>query len=290
MNKNYRDVRYESEDGLTLYARDYSDKKDALVVLCLHGLTRNARDFEGLCDVLPSRYRLIVPDQRGRGKSDYDSRVENYTPAVYVQDMLRLLGFLEVKSAVIIGTSMGGIMAMIMAALYPQMISAFVLNDVGPEISPVGLARLKKYVGQVIEVSSWSDAVNYVREINGSAFPYYGKDDWLRFARNVFDEDAQGVPTLAYDVNIARSLADAERTAPLDLWPMFDTIKEIPTLLIRGETSDILTRDCAEKMVAMCENISFVEVSNIGHAPMLDEPQAVQAIEVFLEKFEHTKG
>ena len=156
---NYDDVWYSSHDGLNLYARDYSkalkNNKDAITLLCMHGITRNSADFEDICNELADRYRLIVVDQRGRGLSDYDPNPTNYNPLVYVQDMFLLLEKLKLSSVVLLGTSMGGTMAMIMAAMNPDKVQGLIINDIGPEIGKTGLERLKGYVGKSAPVSNW---------------------------------------------------------------------------------------------------------------------------------------
>jgi pimeloyl-ACP methyl ester carboxylesterase len=179
---------------------------------------------------------------------------------------------------------MGGLMIMMMAAMRTDLLTAAVLNDVGPVVDPAGLARIKNYVGRTSAASSWSDAARISRELNGIALPTYTDEDWMRFARRTFREDASGKPVPAYDPAIAQSLAAANQpTAAPDMWPLFAALRSIPTLLIRGATSDILAADCAEQMRARKPDLRGVEVPDRGHAPMLDEPVALQAIRAFLK-------
>ena len=286
----YQDVWYTSADGLRLYARDYApeQKRGTMVpsILCMHGLTRNSADFEDICRVLEDRYRLIVVDQRGRGLSDYDPDAANYNPLIYVQDMFRLLEILDLSKVVLMGTSMGGIMAMMMAAMKPALIQGLIINDIGPEVGALGLDRLKKYVGQATPVSNWDDAAKQSAEINAIAFPNASEQDWQRFAKRTYSENQNGIPVLAYDPKIAEPLNDSSNnTAAPNLWPVYDQICNKPMLLIRGELSDILEPRCVQVMRQKNTKLEVCEIPNVGHAPLLSEPAAQSAIEGFLSAF-----
>lgn len=285
----HTDIFHDSADKrLRLYARDYGGP--GVPVLCMHGLTRNSADFADLARHLSPRYRVIVPDVRGRGKSAWDDQPANYLPPVYVQDMFGLLAELGIARAVLIGTSMGGLMAMIMAALGPQMVAGMVLNDVGPELDPAGLKRIASYTGKGKPVATWADAAAAARAINEVAFPHYGDDDWMAFARRLFIEK-DGAPVLAYDPAIANAFAPAKEATdppapPADLWPLWDKIADIPVLSIRGELSDLLNPDTVAQMQARHRGMTAVTVPGVGHAPMLDEPAALAAIDAFLTDME----
>lgn len=293
---NYKHVWYSSHDGLKLYARDYkpdcqpnrqslgADEKAKPAVLCMHGLTRNSADFEGICQQLADKYRLIVVDQRGRGLSAYDSESANYQPNVYVDDMFTLLKQLNISSVTLIGTSMGGIMAMMMAAMQPELIKGLIINDIGPELNPVGLARIQSYVGKAVSVSSWQDAARTSKQTNGSAFPDFSEQDWLDFAQRTYRADKSGIPVLDYDPAISTPIkASSGQSLALDLWPVFEQCIEKPMLLLRGELSDLLAMSCVEKMRSLKADLSFVQVPNVGHAPFLDEAIAVTSIKQFLQ-------
>lgn len=288
----YSEIWYQSPDGLRLYARDYPGpaSSEQVPVLCMHGLSRNAADFAGLASTLAAERRVIVAEQRGRGRSDYDSNPANYTPPTYVADMFHLLDTLAVDRVILIGTSMGGLMAFIMASQQPERIVGMVINDIGPEIDPSGLARIQHYVGKVEPARNWEEAVERIREINGAAFPDYTDDDWMAFARALyFDRD--GVPELAYDPAISQAMTDADSGAvPPDLWPLFQTIVDVPMLLVRGELSDILAPDCVSRMREMDADLRVVEVPRVGHAPTLMEPAALQAIQSFLASLSLSLG
>lgn len=283
---NYVDYWYESSDGLRLYARDYpcraTEKGNSATVLCMHGLTRNSADFDGLAGHLCSDYRVLSVDQRGRGRSDYDSVVANYTPLTYVQDMFGLLDRLQVSEVILVGTSMGGLMSFIMAAMQPARVSAMVINDIGPEVDQRGLDRINAYVGKSKPVSNWAEAVAQVRSIAAVAFPDFTEEQWQDFARDVYRED-NGIPVLAYDPAISQPMNDANAGAvPPDLWPVFESVVKFPMLVIRGESSDILSRECIEQMRDRKRDLQVAEIPQRGHAPTLNEPASRAAIDRFL--------
>jgi pimeloyl-ACP methyl ester carboxylesterase len=279
----YKDIYYQSPDGLTLYARDYDLNRSDHCILMMHGLSRNSADFADLADILAPNYRLIVVDQRGRGKSEYDSNTGNYNPGVYVQDMFALLDQLNIDKVTLIGTSMGGLMSMIMSAMQPGRINAVVMNDIGPVVNPAGLERIKGYVGKTTPASNWDEAVEQCKVLAAPEFPDFSDEDWLKFAKALYKEDESGCPVLAYDPAISEPMQNDQATAvPPDLWPAFEAMKDIPLLLVRGRTSDILATDCVEEMQRRKPDMQFIELANRGHAPILNEAPAVEAIQNFL--------
>jgi pimeloyl-ACP methyl ester carboxylesterase len=281
----YSDVYYDSHDlRVTLYARDYkhSGGGAGMPVICMHGLSRNSADFEVIAAHLAERYRVIAVDQRGRGKSGWDEALANYTPALYVQDMFKLMGELGITRAALIGTSMGGIMAMIMAMIAPQAVIGMVINDVGPEIDVRGLERIKSYVGKSPPIRSWLDAAARAKETNDVAFPDYTDDDWMAFARRTYHE-RDGIPVSSYDPGISSAFdPGGPVVAPPDMWGIWETLKEIPVLGVRGELSDLLSEATFGRMLETHPGMRAVTVANRGHAPMLDEPEVVSAIDAFL--------
>ncbi len=281
---DYRDLWYQSPDGLKLYARDYPGPAGSTLppALCMHGLTRNSADFAALADQLCAGRRVLSVDQRGRGRSDYDSNISNYTPATYVQDMFALLDGEGIDRVVLVGTSMGGLMSFLMAAMQPERIAAMIINDIGPEIDPAGLARIQDYVGKSGPVTTWDEAVAQQKAINGIAFPDFTEQQWQDFTRGLYREE-NGAPVIAYDPAIAQPMSDQDSGAvPPDLWPVFEAITAIPMLVVRGATSDILSPGCVARMRELDPDLQVVEVPNRGHAPMLDEPAAQSAITGFL--------
>ncbi len=278
----YKDVYYRVSDGLELYARDYNHANSDQTLLCLHGLSRNSADFEPLCSLLSEHYRMIVVDQRGRGLSQWDSNPERYQLPTYVGDMWSLLDHLELDRVTVIGTSMGGLMGMVMAAEKPECIRGLVINDVGPEVAPEGLARIMSYVGKARPIYNWADAIEQTQAINQVCFPSFTPQQWQSMAERLYRENSEGVPVPSYDPKISQPIASDEAAAvPPDLWPLFEQLK-VPMLAIRGELSDLLSAECFSRMQEVQPGMTLTSVEGVGHAPVLDEPQASAAIRRFL--------
>ena len=276
---------FTNADGLKIAYRIYPAKGEAtgLPVLCLHGLTRNLRDFEDLALKLIAMGRKVISaSQRGRAASDYDPKHERYNPATYTQDMVGLLDHLEIEKAVFVGTSMGGLMTMVAAMIAPQRIAQVVLNDIGPELDPVGIARIRSYAGKTAgRFNSWQSAADAIRAINGVAFPNETSNAfWLDFAQKTCREQ-EGEIVLDYDPAISKSIAKGGDT-DVDLWPLFDALKDIPTLVVRGALSDLLMMSTVDEMQRRKPDMDFVNVPDVGHAPFLTEAEAWSAIQDFL--------
>lgn len=283
----YVERRWKSRDGLDLFARDYAPGPGVArpPVVAVHGLTRNSADFEAVAPLLAqSGRRVLAVDVRGRGLSDRAPDPMTYTPDVYARDVLALMDQAAIDRAVFIGTSMGGLITMALNAARPKAVVAAVLNDIGPEVAPEGLARIAAYSGQPVEIGTWGDAAAYAKRINGVAFPHYSEADWDAFARRIFRQQADGEIALDYDPDIAVPIraAGAKALVP-NLWPSFRRLaKTRPTLLVRGGLSDLLSAAIADKMRKAAPGMAYVEVPGVGHAPMLDEPEATAAIFAFL--------
>ena len=280
---------YHVSAGLSLYARLYEQAGiEAPAVLCLPGLTRNSRDFEELAPHLARRYRVFCPDLRGRGYSERDPSCQNYQPATYLADLLALLDTLAVPRVAIIGTSLGGLLAMMLAANRQEMVAGIVLNDIGPEIDPAGLARIRGYAGQLPAVRTWAEAALQLRSVYGHEWP--GLDDaaWLRLARRSYRESASGNPVLDCDpgVGIALRAAPAQ---PADLWPLWAILGPVPVLAIRGELSDILSTATFERMQREKADLVRQTVARRGHVPLLDEPDCLPAIDAFLARLDYRR-
>lgn len=229
---------------------------------------------------------MVVPDQRGRGRSEYDPDPNQYRPDVYAEDMWALLDGLGIDRAILIGTSMGGIMAMLMGAQCPDRIAGVVLNDVGPVVSEAGLARIRSYVGDGKPMTDWAEAAQRCEAINASALYGLGPDDWMAFARRTCEEQADGRVQFAYDPAIAVGVASEDTSAvPADLWPVWKALADIPTLVLRGAHSDILKAETVTEMARLHPaRFSSSVVPGRGHAPLLDEQAAVDAITEFLRE------
>jgi pimeloyl-ACP methyl ester carboxylesterase len=284
LSKPYAEIDWQSHDGLRLYARVYETPlPDASTVLCLHGLTRNSRDFEDLAPHLRRRFRVVVPDLRGRGLSARDPQLQNYQPAIYVQDILALLAAVDAPRVAVIGTSLGGMLAMMLAFSQPARIAGIVLNDVGPEIDPAGIERIKQYAGRLAPPRNWDEAVAQTRAIYGDAWPGLAPDRWAVLARRSYREDAAGRVEIDADPKIGEALRAAPAAA-LDLWPLWKALRDVPTLAIRGTLSDILSAATLARMKAENPDLQLLEVANRGHVPLLDEPECIAAVDLFLSK------
>lgn len=282
---SWDDRYWTSRDGLKLHYRDYAGPADRPPVLCLHGLTRNSRDFENLADRLAGEWRVIAVDFRGRGLSEHDPVSSRYMPPTYAADVLQLLDELEIDSAVFIGTSLGGLVTMIVAAFAPERIAAAVLNDVGPELSAEGIKRISAYVGQPKLFKDWDDAAASFRGKFGAVHPGYGKDEWLRYAKRVARETDRGVE-FDYDMAIAEPFKqmDSATGSAANAWPMVRALAGRPVLILRGEHSDLLTPEVAERMREAIPGAELVTVPDVGHAPDFDEPASIAAVDRLLAR------
>lgn len=280
-DRRYRDGLLIVADGLRLHYRDYPGPKDKPPLLCLHGLTRNARDFATFAELYSPQWRVIALDFRGRGASDYDPLPARYNPLTYARDVLELLDALAAPEAVFVGTSLGGLVTMTIAATAPKRIAASILNDVGPELADAGLERIRSYVGKDIRFVSWDEAAIAIAANQGPAFPSYGHADWVAMARrNCRERDGEIV--FDYDMAIALPFETQGPKPKVDLWPIFKTLGQHPLLVVRGEFSDLLSAATLEKMHEAVPDMKSVTVPGIGHAPMLDESEAASAIDGFL--------
>lgn len=279
---------WSAADGLLLHARDYAPAagEARLPVICLHGLTRNASDFEVLAPWIAARgRRALAVDVRGRGRSAWDPEPINYVPTTYAADVLCLMDGLGISRALFVGTSMGGIITMVAASMRPLAVAGAVLNDVGPSLSAEGLARIGTYLGVPAEVADWTEAAEYARQTNRRAFPAYAAHQWEAFARRIFEQLPDGALRLAYDPAIAVPFKAADPDAtPFDMTPLFLNLAAArPLLLVRGAISDLVDAERAESMRTLVPHLDYAEVPNVGHAPMLDEPEALDALAKFLD-------
>lgn len=278
------DIFYTSSDGVKLFAKSYGASDAPLTALCMHGLTRNHKDFEPMISALDSPCRFISVDVRGRGNSAWDENPENYAPLKYAEDMIALLDELKLEKVVLIGTSMGGVMAMFLMKMIPHRIIGVVINDVGPVVEQAGLRRISGYASDPKRVENWEDAARVVAASQACVFPNNLEADWMAFAKRTYRENADGTVIPDYDPAIMNSFS-AKRPGflvRLAAWKIFAEMKSRPLLILRGEISDILGKATAKRMVKRHKNASLVTIPNVGHTPMLDEPGAVQAINAFL--------
>ena len=277
----WADRHWTSFDGLRLYYRDYAGPVGRPPLLCLHGLTRNSRDFAQFADRYAGAWRVIAPDFRGRGLSQWDPDPENYKPPVYAADILQLLDVLQIPEAVFVGTSLGGLVTMAVASFAPQRIAATILNDVGPELGPAGLARIGAYLGKPVSFESWAAAAAALAAAQSATSPNYRGDDWDRYARRIYRERDEAI-IANYDMAIAENFRAAQSAPEIDAWPYFRALAGAPLLILRGEFSDLLSAEAAQAMADAHPDAELVTVPEVGHAPDLVEPQAIVAIDRFL--------
>ena len=277
----WEDRYWTSRDGLRLHYRDYPGPGDRPPLLLLHGLTRNCRDFENVAARHAGEWRVLGVDFRGRGLSDPDPNSANYQPGTYAMDVIQLLDELGIEQAVFLGTSLGGLVTMVVASVQPERIAGVMLNDIGPELDLAGIDRIKTYVGKPVVFRDWHDAAGQLRARSGDVHPSYGEAEWLRFARRVARQTEKGVE-FDYDMRIAEPFEAGETGAVADGWPYYRALAGRPVLILRGEKSDLLSDSVLARMASEIPDVEVVTVPGVGHAPDLDEPEAVAAIDRLL--------
>jgi pimeloyl-ACP methyl ester carboxylesterase len=280
-SERYRNCSFLVRDGLTLHYRDYPGDSGKPPILCLHGLTRNSRDFADFAERHSPDFRVLALDFRGRGGSNYDPLPMRYNPLTYASDVIELLDQLGVAKAVFVGTSLGGLVTMTMAAIAKQRIAAAILNDVGPDIDASGIERILSYVGKDRRFKSWDEAADAIAGNNKGSFDRYSHADWVRMAKRNCREQ-NGEIRFDYDMAIAEPFKTTGPTPHVDLWPLFAALGEKPLLVIRGEKSDLLTAATTDKMKQIVPGVKIATVERVGHAPELNEPEALAAIDEFL--------
>ena len=286
----FEDRHWTSGDGLRLHYRDYAGPQggagERSPVICIPGLTRNARDFETLAARLAARRRVLCLDLRGRGDSAYANDPATYVPPTYVADLEALLDQAGIARFVAVGTSLGGLVTMLLAGRGPERLAGAVLNDVGPEVSGVGLARIAGYVGQGRSFETWMHAARALEESQSAMFPDFTVSNWLTLAKRAMTLGSNGRIVFDYDMKIAEPFATPSNAAPPDLWPCWRALAGRPVLVLRGELSDILAPQVAARMLGEVPEAELITVPRTGHAPTLDEPLAVAAIERLLDRAE----
>ena len=283
--QRYEDRFYTVRDGLKLHYRDYLGDEQKPPILCLPGLTRNARDFADFGERYSPRFRILALDFRGRGMSDYDPVPARYLPPTYAYDVIELLDQLGIDKAIFVGTSLGGLVTMAVAVFAPARIAAAILNDVGPELNDGGLDRIKSYVGKDVRFRDWDEAARVISSNNAHAFKSYTNEDWVRMAQRNMSERG-GEIGFDYDMAIAEPFETAGPTPDIDMWPFFAALAQKPLLAIRGANSDLVSAEAFAKMQAAHPAIRSAVVPGVGHAPELNEPAAVAAIDAFLTELE----
>lgn len=274
-----------SHDGISLYVRDYPGPANNTKspILCLGGLTRNSKDFAGLAKYWSRYRRVICPDKRGRGRSGYDPKWENYNPQAYVEDVRHILCALGVHDAVVVGTSLGGILGMAMGTALPGFIKALVMNDIGPEVRTDTLSEIINYMKEPPALSSWDEAGKHARAAFGSQIPLETDAEWARAARTSYIEREDGKIVFDFDPNIVKPILNDD-TEVHNLWHFWGATKRLPLLVIRGAKSIILGEAQLQEMHDSHPNMKSVVVPGVGHAPSMAEPGSLAALNEFLEE------
>lgn len=257
-------------------------------MLCLPGLTRNAADFDRLAKYLSSKKggarKVIAMDLRGRGRSAHDRNWSNYNPIVEAGDVLSVLDAYGVHSVQVIGTSRGGIVTMVLAAMRPGILSKIVFNDIGPEVDARGLVRIKNYIEKASAPASLEQAADYLKRVAQAQFPEWGDEEWAYQARLIYEE-VDGKLVRMHDPRLVKTLSTLNLDQPLPtMWPQFKGLTRIPLLLIRGATTDLLSTSCVEEMQRLHNGMEVIEVPAQGHAPDLGTAGLPQKIAGFLNR------
>ena len=266
-----RTVQCASPSGLHRMAySEWGKPENPKVLICVHGLSRNGRDFDALASALSADYHVVCPDVVGRGRSDWLRDAANYGIAQYVADMMLLIARLDVETVHWLGTSMGGLIGMVLASLEGTPISRLLLNDVGPVISAESIKRIGDYIGRAPKFDSFADAEKYIR-LASAPFGALTDAQWRQLTESSVCQNAGGRWEMRFDAaGIAESFRRATTVGEIDLWPIYDRVR-CPTLVVRGAQSDLLSRETVQLMASRGPRPEVVEVPGVGHAPMFME-------------------
>lgn len=273
-----------SRDGLRLHYRDHPGPADRTPILCIPGLTRNARDFEPVADRLAGEWRVIVVELRGRGESAYAKDAMSYVPLTYRHDVQALLDELRLAKVVAFGTSLGALVTMLLSATSPELIAGALLNDIGPVIGTGGVKRIAGYVGKAQSHATWLHAARALAEAQGDIYPHYDLEQWLSYAKRLYKLTPGGRVVLDYDMKIAEPFRVNGGDTGADMWAAFESLAGKPVLLLRGGLSDLISADTAAEMARRVPTMEVATVEGVGHAPVLDEPEAAAAIDRLLAR------
>lgn len=271
-----------AHDGLGIFVRTDGARGSTPPLVCLPGLTRNSRDFTSIADRYGDARFVARLDFRGRGRSDCDTTATTYTPETYMADVISVLDALGIDDAVLLGTSLGGSIAMLTAAVHPARVAGVILNDVGPKLEPAGFARIQSYAGKLPATATWSDALAQVRSLAGDGAAIVPDATWSRLLHEQYREFAPGDIRPDHDPRIVEGMAAVDPASIATTWPLFDALASMRTLVLRGERSDLFAAETVVEMQRRKPDLVAVTVADRGHCPLLDEPESVAALDAFL--------
>lgn len=279
----YDDKYWESEDGLKLHYRDYPGDDAQVPIICVPGLTRNVRDFEHLGDWLEGQRRIIMVNLRGRGESEYAKDSASYNAKTYVADIVKLMDEITLPKAIFFGTSLGGIVAMIMASWHPERVAGALLNDIGPDVDQRGLDRIGENLGQGRSFETWAHAARDKAEESGGIHPDYSLKEWIAFSKKLYRMNSSGRIKLDYDMKISEPF-EGKSGSNEAIWRALGSLENVPTLILRGALSDLFSDMTARKMLGKLNKAELVTVPRVGHAPTLEEQASLDAIATLLQR------
>lgn len=283
--KSYEDRYWESDDGLKLHYRDYPGDDSKTPIICVPGLTRNIRDFAHLGEWLDGERRIVMINLRGRGDSEYAKDSASYNPRTYVADIVKLMDEIALPKAIFFGTSLGGVVTMIMASRHPKRVAGAMLNDIGPDVDQRGLDRIGENLGQGRSFETWAHAARDKAEESGGIYPDYSLKDWIAFSKKLYRMNSSGRIKLDYDMKISEPF-ESKGGGNETIWRALESLKDMPTLIIRGALSDLFSDATAQKMLDKLNMAELVTVQRVGHAPTLEEPASLDAIAALLQRFD----
>jgi pimeloyl-ACP methyl ester carboxylesterase len=281
---DWSDGYWSSSDGLKLHYRDYAGSGERPPIICIPGLTRNARDFEGVADRLKGDWRVICVDLRGRGESGYAKDPMTYVPLTYVEDIEALIRELALDRFVLFGTSLGGLITTLLAMNDNRRLAGALINDIGPVIETGGLDHIRGYLGRTQSWPTWLHAARFIADAQRFRYPDWTIEQWLQYAKRLCRLTPNGRIVYDYDMRIAEPFKLPDGAVGFDPWAAFRALAGIPSLIVHGELSDLLTAETVQKMLAENPAMKAVTVPRVGHAPTLDEPEAVAAIDDLLRR------
>ena len=283
MEFRLRNVQCAGPAGLHRMAyTEWGDPQNPRVLICVHALTRNCRDFDFLARAMASHYRVVCPDVAGRGLSEWLKHPAGYAVPNYVADMVTLIARLDVVTVDWVGTSMGGLIGMALASMDGSPINRLVLSDVGPEITTESIQRIATYVGTDPHWHTYAEAEAFVRAVS-APFGVLSDAQWAHLTEHCVRQESDGRWAFRYDPKIAEPFKASFGDQPINLWPFYDRVS-CPTLVLRGAQSDLLTRDTWQQMGSRGPHAELAEIPDVGHAPMFLNEAQINVARDFLLK------